>query len=98
MNASVFAHDWSFAAAVVVPLAELNFVLPPPVPKMKLRANGLLTNWSISSSYSWIPGHLSRLPNWIGVSPASFAFSTACSNAANVVGFFSPSLLSFDLL
>jgi hypothetical protein len=41
---------------------------------------------------------LSRLPNWIGVSPAPFAFVIACSKAANVAGTLSPSFFSFALL
>jgi len=33
-----------------------------------------------------MPGHLSRLPNWIGVSLPAFAFASADSNCANVFG------------
>jgi hypothetical protein len=43
VNAPAFAHDCSLLAAAVAP-AAVNFVLPPPVPKMKLRAKVLLTD------------------------------------------------------
>ena len=97
MKAPAFAHAWSFEAAAIAPV-ELKLVFPPPEPKMKLRAYALLTYWSSTSSYSWMPGHLSRLPNWIGVSPPLFALARAASNAWNVVGTLMPSALSLALL
>jgi hypothetical protein len=97
LNVPALAHACSFAAAAMLPF-ELKLVLPPPDPKMKSRAYALLTFWSISSSYSWIPGHLSRFPNWIGVSPARLAFASARSNAWKVVGTFRLSFRSFALL
>ena len=45
-----------------------------------------------------MPGHLSRLPNWIGVSSAAFALASAASNAANVVGRASPELPQLRLV
>jgi hypothetical protein len=88
-------HDTSVSAAFVF---SGVFHDAPGRPNASVVIWSAGTNRSCTVPNTWIPGHLSRLPNCIGTSPAAFAFASASSNSAHVFGGCTPSLVSFSLL
>ena len=60
--------------------------MAPSFANTKSRTACLSANCPSTLSKLWMPGHFSRLPNMIGVSPAALASSSDASNSASVAG------------